>query len=168
MLAEGVAGMLLLLNRLNSPSSFSVFKSSHVKTCWQRIGAGSVIREYEFRQMSTQQQQIRTLDNSYISLSSFVVVSVLRDRVQTPVQKKTVNPVWPPKDATFDFPLYLSLADKLGVVELVIWDKDTFKKDYLGEVSIPLDEWFKDDNPFAFDDPNNKVGFPSFNNHHRS
>ncbi|KAI0693420.1 phosphatidylserine decarboxylase-domain-containing protein [Cytidiella melzeri] len=86
----------------------------------------------------------------------FVVVSLLRDRFQTTVQKKTVNPVWSPKDATFDFLLYHSLADKLGVIELVIWDKDMLKKDYLGEVSIPLDDWFRDDNPFAFDDPNNK------------
>lgn len=98
---------------------------------------------------------------SHVHSSSFVVVSVLRDRFQTPVQKKTVNPVWPPKDATFEFPLYLSLADRLGVVELVIWDKDRFTKDYLGEVSIPLDQWFKDDNAFAFDDPNNKVSIPS-------
>ncbi|KAI0337278.1 hypothetical protein BDW22DRAFT_969139 [Trametopsis cervina] len=86
----------------------------------------------------------------------FVVVSVLRDRFQTTVQKKTINPVWQPKDATFEFSLYHSLADKLGVIELVIWDKDMLKKDYLGEVSIPLDDWFKDDNAFAFDDANNK------------
>lgn len=89
--------------------------------------------------------------------NSFVVVSVLRDRYRTPALKKTVNPTWAPKDATFDFPLYLSLADKLGVIELVIWDKDTFTKEYLGEVAIPLDEWFRDDRPFGFDDPDNTV-----------
>ena len=84
-------------------------------------------------------------------------MSVLSTKHQTPVLKKTVNPIYSPKDSTFEFPLYLSLADKLGVIELVIWDKDVLKKDYLGEVSIPLDDWFKDDNAFAFDDPNNKV-----------
>lgn len=83
---------------------------------------------------------------------------MLSTKHHTPALKKTVNPVYTPKDATFEFPLYLSLADKLGVIELVIWDKDMLlKKDYLGEVSIPLDDWFKDDNAYSFDDPNNKV-----------
>lgn len=89
--------------------------------------------------------------------SSFVVVSVLSTRFQTPVSKKTLNPSFAPTDATFDFPIYLSLADKLGVVELVIWDKDVLKKEYLGEASLPLDDWFREDGVFAFDDPNNKV-----------
>ncbi|EDR01686.1 uncharacterized protein LACBIDRAFT_310706 [Laccaria bicolor S238N-H82] len=50
----------------------------------------------------------------------FVVVSVLLMRHQTPVAKRTLNPVYNPKDATFEFPLYLSLADKLVGVELVV------------------------------------------------
>lgn len=86
----------------------------------------------------------------------FVVVSVLSHKQQTPVAKRNVNPTYSPKEATFDFPLYLSLADKLGVVELVIWDKDVLRKDYLGEVAIPLDDWFRNDNAYDFDDPNNK------------
>ncbi|RDB27431.1 Phosphatidylserine decarboxylase proenzyme 2 [Hypsizygus marmoreus] len=86
----------------------------------------------------------------------FVVVSVLNTRHQTPVAKRTVNPTYEAKDATFDFELYVSLADKLGAVELVVWDKDMVGKDYLGEVAIPLDEWFGDDRPFAFNDPANK------------
>jgi phosphatidylserine decarboxylase len=88
---------------------------------------------------------------------SFVVVSLLSTRHQTPVSKKNTNPTYDPKDATFDFPIYLSLADKLGVVELVVWDKDMLKREYLGEVALPLEDWFKDDNAFAFDDPNNKA-----------
>ncbi len=86
-----------------------------------------------------------------------MVVSVLRNRYHTPVAKRNVNPVYLPKDATFEFPIYLSLADKLGVIELVIWDKDVLRKDYLGKVSIPLDDWFRDDNAFPFDDSNNRV-----------
>jgi phosphatidylserine decarboxylase len=77
-------------------------------------------------------------------LRSFVVVSILNDRKQTPVVKRTLNPVYNPKDATFDFPIYLSLADKIGVIEIVVWDKDLLKKEYLGEVSVPLDDWFID------------------------
>ena len=51
--------------------------------------------------------------------------------------------------ATFDFPIYLSLADRLGVVEPVVWDKDILKKDYLGEVAVLLDDWF-DEREFGF------------------
>lgn len=87
----------------------------------------------------------------------FVVVSLLNKRQQTPVQKKTLNPVYPAKDATFDFPLFLSLADRLGVVELVVWDKDMLmKKDYLGEAGLPLDRWFSN-GVFGFEDPANEV-----------
>lgn len=86
------------------------------------------------------------------------MVSVLSTRFQTPVLKRNINPIYPAKDATFDFPIYLSLADKLGVVELVVWDKDMLKKDYLGEIALPLDDWFREDEVYAFDDPDNKVG----------
>jgi phosphatidylserine decarboxylase len=90
-------------------------------------------------------------------LYRFVVVSVLSTRFQTPVLKRSTNPVYAAKDATFDFPIYLSLADKLGVVELVVWDKDMLTKEYLGEVALPLDDWFKQEGVYAFDDPNNQV-----------
>ena len=87
----------------------------------------------------------------------FVVVSLLGNRHQTPVARRTLNPVYNPKDATFDFPIHLSLADKLGVLELIVWDKDVLKKDYLGEAWIPLDDWFRDGRAYAFDDMNNNV-----------
>ncbi|KAJ2928704.1 hypothetical protein H1R20_g8360, partial [Candolleomyces eurysporus] len=91
----------------------------------------------------------------------FVVTSVLNIRKQTTVAKKTLNPTYTPKDATFDFPLYLSLADKLGVMEFVVWDKDMLSKEYLGEVALPLDDWFLEKDgtprPYAWDDPNNKT-----------
>lgn len=66
-----------------------------------------------------------------------------------------------PKDATSDFPVDLSLADKLDVVELTVWDKDTLTKEYLGEVALPLDDWFRGEEGSAlgFDDPGNQVGF---------
>lgn len=71
--------------------------------------------------------------------------------------KKTLNPVYVAKDATFDFPIYLSLAGRLGVLELIVWDKDMLKKDYLGEASLPLDRWFKDGVPKDFNDPSVEV-----------
>lgn len=89
-------------------------------------------------------------------VSSFISVSVLSTRYQTPVCKRTLNPVYAAKDATFDFPIYLSLADKLGVLEFVVWDKDMLRKEYMGEHALPLDEWFKG-NAFAFDDSDNEA-----------
>lgn len=58
--------------------------------------------------------------------------------------KKTLNPSFPEKDATFDFNIYLSVADKLSSIELIAWDKDTFGKEYLGEAALPLEDWFQD------------------------
>ncbi|TFK49776.1 hypothetical protein OE88DRAFT_1662429 [Heliocybe sulcata] len=86
----------------------------------------------------------------------FVVVSLLSNKYHTPVAKRSTNPVYPEKESTFDFPIYLSLAEKLGTVELIIWDKDMIKKDYLGEASLPLEDWFKDGHALDFDDPSNK------------
>ncbi|KAF8994050.1 phosphatidylserine decarboxylase-domain-containing protein [Cyathus striatus] len=90
----------------------------------------------------------------------FVTLTLLTTRYQTPVEKKTVNPVYSPSEATFDFPVYLSLADRLGAIELVVWDKDTFsRKDYLGELALPLEQWFargEGGRGLAFDDPNNE------------
>ncbi|KAJ7017088.1 phosphatidylserine decarboxylase-domain-containing protein [Mycena alexandri] len=85
----------------------------------------------------------------------FVVASLLQTRHHTPVAKKTVNPVYAPKDATWDFPIYLSLAEKLGVVELVVWDKDVLRKDYLGEAGLAVEDWFADARPKAWDAPGN-------------
>ncbi|KAF7361137.1 Phosphatidylserine decarboxylase proenzyme 2 [Mycena sanguinolenta] len=87
----------------------------------------------------------------------FVVASLLHTRHQTAVAKKTVNPVYAPKDATWDFPIYLSVADKLGVVELVVWDKDMLRKDYLGEAGIAVEDWFTDSRSKAWDAPDNVV-----------
>jgi len=39
---------------------------------------------------------------------------------------------------------YTSLAEQLGVMELVVWDKQTLTKEYVDEVSIPLENWFCD------------------------
>ena len=75
--------------------------------------------------------------------------------------KKTLNPVYGAKEATFTFPIYLSLADKLGVLELVAWDKDMLKKDYLGETSLQLEDWFKDRPIKDFEDPRNSVSIIS-------
>ena len=75
-----------------------------------------------------------------------------------PAIKRCTNPIYAPKEATFYFPI--SLADKLGVVDLVVWDKDMLTKEYLGEVALPLDDWFRGEERSAlgFDNPANQVG----------
>ena len=50
----------------------------------------------------------------------FVVVSLGSKRFQTPVVKKTINPSYDGKDATFDFPIYLSLSDTINSLEIVM------------------------------------------------
>ena len=56
--------------------------------------------------------------------------------------------------------IHLSLADKLGTVQLVVWDQDMLTKEYLGEVALSFDDWFKGEEGSAleFDDPGNQVG----------
>jgi phosphatidylserine decarboxylase len=38
-----------------------------------------------------------------------------------------------------------------------VWDKDMLKKEYLGEVALPLDDWFRQEGVYAFNDPYNQV-----------
>jgi hypothetical protein len=51
-------------------------------------------------------------------LARFVAVSLLS------TMKRSTNSIYAPKDPIFDFLIYLSLVDELGVVDLVVWDKD--------------------------------------------
>ncbi|KAG8772715.1 hypothetical protein FRC16_005571 [Serendipita sp. 398] len=53
-----------------------------------------------------------------------------------------------------------SLAECLGALELIVWDKNmVLKKEYIGEVSIPVEEWFPAKG-LTFDDPSNTVRNP--------
>ena len=91
-------------------------------------------------------------------LHSFVVVSLLGNEFRTPVCKRNLNPVYAPKDATFDFPIFMEQVDGLDILNLkfVVWDQDFMGKDFLGKNSLSVNEWFKD-TAFAFDDPRNQV-----------
>jgi phosphatidylserine decarboxylase len=45
------------------------------------------------------------------------------------------------------------------VVELVVWGKDVLAMGYLGEVALPLYDWFREEgSALGFDDPGNQVG----------
>jgi hypothetical protein len=85
-----------------------------------------------------------------------VNVSILGTQFQTPVARRTNFPVFNSKDATFDFPIYLSLSEKLCELEFVLWNKDMLGKEYLGEYALPLGEWFRG-NVFSYDDLDNQV-----------
>ncbi|EJD35443.1 hypothetical protein AURDEDRAFT_188738 [Auricularia subglabra TFB-10046 SS5] len=89
----------------------------------------------------------------------YVVVTFARQRHKTPVIQKTLSPTYDPKNATFDFPVYASVVEKIGsLVEFVVWDKDLIGKDYLGEVPLTASDWFKHNgglDAMKFDDPNN-------------
>ncbi|KAI9435651.1 hypothetical protein BJY52DRAFT_1100307, partial [Lactarius psammicola] len=85
----------------------------------------------------------------------FVVVSFLGNKFKTPVCKRNLNPVYEPKDATFDFPIYASLMHKLDVLKFVVWDKDIIGKDCLGICALSVTQWFQG-TAFAFDDCNNQ------------
>jgi phosphatidylserine decarboxylase len=86
-----------------------------------------------------------------------VAVSLLQKRYHTPALDSTLDPVFPPQNSTFEFPIYSSLAEVLGALELVVWDKNKFtKKEYLGEIAIPVVEWFPG-TALTFDDPGNTV-----------
>ena len=91
-----------------------------------------------------------------MNVNRFVMVSILNDRKKTPVARQTVNPVYSPTDRTFGFPIYNFLADRIGVVEIVIWDKDLLLKDYLGKVSLPLGDWFLE-KFYGFNQPGNEM-----------
>ncbi|WVF69626.1 phosphatidylserine decarboxylase [Kwoniella sp. CBS 6097] len=67
-------------------------------------------------------------------------------RHTTPVIKKTLDPTFPAESSTFDFPIYLSLTGVIGGrgLEGVVWDKDLMRKEYMGELAIPVEKWFPD------------------------
>ena len=94
----------------------------------------------------------------FLRICSFVVVSTLGKEFKTPVCKRNLNPVYNPQEATFDFPIYMSLVQRLGSVNLkfVVWDKDFIGKDFLGKNTLSVNEWFKR-TALAFYDPENRV-----------
>ncbi|KAH9007472.1 C2 domain-containing protein [Lactarius deliciosus] len=102
-------------------------------------------------------QDLEASDSNGFS-DPYVIVYGLGKRFQTPVCERNLNPVYESKDATFDFPIYKSLLHKSCTLKFVVWDKDRFSDDYLGEFALPVDKWFKS-TALAFNDPNNRPFF---------
>jgi phosphatidylserine decarboxylase len=110
----------------------------------------------------------------------FVVVRLGDSKVESDVVKACLNPAWGdlPEVAVAGWKSDGESKKEVVVektirsdevahqtVEIVFWDKDKFKKDYLGEVSLGVQQWFgkgwdgKDEGPVPVDfaDPNNEV-----------
>ena len=66
----------------------------------------------------------------------YLVLNVGEARQATSVVSKTLNPEW---NQTFEFPV--TTADS-ALLEVICWDKDRFKKDYMGEFDVVLEEIF--------------------------
>ena len=64
----------------------------------------------------------------------YLVVLLGNGRQSTPSISKTLNPEW---KICFDMPL-----GDVPLLECICWDKDRFKKDYMGEFDIPVEDIF--------------------------
>ena len=66
----------------------------------------------------------------------YLVLTLGDSKEATSVVSKTLNPEW---NQTFEFPV---LTADSALLEVICWDKDRFKKDYMGEFDIVLEELF--------------------------
>ncbi|TKA70171.1 hypothetical protein B0A55_05825, partial [Friedmanniomyces simplex] len=66
----------------------------------------------------------------------YLVITMGDKKEATSVVSKTLHPEW---NQTFDFPV--SSAES-ALLEAVCWDKDRFKKDYMGEFDVMIEELF--------------------------
>jgi phosphatidylserine decarboxylase len=57
--------------------------------------------------------------------------------------KKSLDPTFPPLESTFDFPI--NSQHEIGGIELIAWDKDLLRKEYLGESCVAVADWFGQD-----------------------
>lgn len=78
---------------------------------------------------------------------------------------KSLNPIWD-DTAKLEVKVYDSRGFGRERIECVLWDKDRVGREYLGEVSIGLDnawgspqDWPGGVPPVGFDDEDNKVSF---------
>jgi phosphatidylserine decarboxylase len=78
-------------------------------------------------------RQLAAKDRSGTS-DPYLTVMLGNARQSTPSISKTLNPEW---KICFDMPI-----TDVPLLECVCWDKDRFKKDYMGEFDIPVEDIF--------------------------
>jgi Ca2+-dependent lipid-binding protein len=89
------------------------------------------------RVFGLQAQGLRSADRNGLS-DPFAVLVVGRERHETEVVPKTLDPVWTVRgDCEFGRDENLELHDGIRVK---LYDKDAFGKDKLGEVFLPFDD----------------------------
>ncbi|GAA5917775.1 hypothetical protein JCM6882_003586 [Rhodosporidiobolus microsporus] len=93
----------------------------------------------------------------------YVVIRYGPERITSAAVPKSLNPVWGssphassfsfltsassntvPQEAILSFPIYDSLALGRERIEVVCWDKDRVGSEYLGEISLGLEDWWGD------------------------
>lgn len=67
----------------------------------------------------------------------YLVLTLGDSKEATSVVSKTLNPEW---NQTFEFPV--TTADS-ALLEVICWDKDRFRKDYMGEFDVVLEDVFQ-------------------------
>ncbi|RUS35088.1 C2 domain-containing protein [Jimgerdemannia flammicorona] len=88
----------------------------------------------------------------------YAVMRVNDKKYTTPVIYQTLNPEW---NYTIDLKLNASRCPRF--IHLTVWDKDTYGRDYLGEINIPIGNLFMRNGGEAmggqarhYDDPQNQ------------
>ncbi|KAK5170232.1 phosphatidylserine decarboxylase [Saxophila tyrrhenica] len=67
----------------------------------------------------------------------YLILTLGESKEATSVVSKTLNPEW---NQTFEFPV--TTADS-ALLEVICWDKDRFKKDYMGDFDVVLEDVFQ-------------------------
>ncbi|KAL8278896.1 hypothetical protein RQP46_008767 [Phenoliferia psychrophenolica] len=97
----------------------------------------------------------------------FVVIRFADARSTGPTIKECLNPVWGTAGEATESKLEVKVWDSRGLgrerIEIVIWDKDRVGKQFLGEVSLGIMDWWGDSKnwkdglpPVGIDDPANQ------------
>ena len=83
--------------------------------------------------------------------SKFAVLNYADQKFSTQVVPKTLNPVW---NAVFD--VIITPGTGSDQLEVVLWDRDRFGKDYLGQFGFSITELLAG-GARQLDDPENEV-----------
>ena len=114
-----------------STSSASTQKSHSDNRTGDHKGMGLILRVQVLRA-----RNLAPKDKSGTS-DPFLVLTLGDAKEATSAINKTLNPEW---NQTFEFPI---LTADSALLEVICWDKDRFKKDYMGEFDVVLEEMFQ-------------------------
>ncbi|KAI8099528.1 C2 domain-containing protein [Halteromyces radiatus] len=67
----------------------------------------------------------------------YAVIRINSKKYTTKVVKQTLDPVW-----NFEFDINMHPGRLPALINITVWDKDTFGRDFLGEVTVPFKNVF--------------------------